>query len=88
MQTIVPATLQVFAQEKDKQVQKGGFILTETSAEKPLAANVLAVGSGITWINPGDTIIYKPYATTEFKLDDVDYILIHEEDILGLIKDV
>lgn len=87
-QTIVPAGKQVFAKEKDKETTKSGFILTEDAAEKPLAATVLEVGHDITWIAKGDTIIYKPYASTEFKLNDTDYILIHEEDILGLIKDV
>lgn len=89
MQTIKPASKQVFAQEKEKEtVTKGSFLVTENSAEKPLAATVLAVGRDIDWIAPDDTIVYKPYASTEFKLNDTDYILIHEEDILGLIQDL
>lgn len=87
MQTILPAGKQVFAIEKEKETKKGGFMFTENAAEKPLAAEVLAVGRDIDWISKGDTIVYKPYASTEFKLDNTDYILIHEEDILGLIKD-
>jgi len=88
MQTILPAGKQVFAQEKDKETTKGGFILTENAAEKPLAAIVQAVGRDIDWIKQGDTIIYKPYTTTEFQLNDTDYILIHEEDILGLVTEL
>lgn len=88
MKTIQPAGKQVFAKEKDRETSKGTFLVTENSAEKPLAASVLAVGKDIDWITEGDTIVYKPYASTEFKLDDIDYILIHEEDILGIIKDV
>lgn len=86
MQTIRPAGKQVFAKEQAKEVQKGSFILTENAAEKPLAADVLSVGRDIDWIKAGDVIVYKPYASTEFKLDDIDYILIHEEDILGIIE--
>jgi chaperonin GroES len=86
MQTIRPAGKQVFAREQAKEIQKGGFILTENAAEKPLAADVIAVGHEIDWITPGDVMVYKPYASTEFQLDGIDYILIHEEDILGLIK--
>lgn len=87
MKTVTPAGKQVFAKEQGKETNKGSFMLTEQAAEKPLAADVLAVGHEISWITPGDTIIYKPYTTTEFNLDNTDYILIHEEDILGLIKD-
>lgn len=87
MQTIRPAGKQVFAREQAKETAKGSFILTDNAAEKPLAADVLAVGHLIDWIKPGEVIVYKPYASTEFKLDDIDYILIHEEDILGIIKD-
>lgn len=87
MQTIIPAGKQVFAREQAKETEKGSFLLTDNAAEKPLAADVLAVGHQIDWITAGDVIVYKPYASTEFKLDDIDYILIHEEDILGIIKD-
>lgn len=87
MQTIIPAGKQVFAREQAKETNKGSFMLTENAAEKPLAADVLAVGRDIDWIKQGDVIVYKPYASTEFKLDSTDYILIHEEDILGIIKD-
>jgi co-chaperonin GroES (HSP10) len=78
MQTIRPAGKQVFAKEKDKETQKGSFILNDQAAEKPLAAEVLAVGRDIDWISKGETIVYKPYASTEFKLNDTDYIHIHE----------
>lgn len=88
MKTIQPAGKQVFAKENEKETVKGTFLVAENSAEKPLAASVLAVGKDIDWITAGDTIVYKPYASTEFKLDDIDYILIHDEDILGIIKDV
>lgn len=87
MKTIRPAGKQVFAKEKTKQTSKGSFLVTENSAEKPLAASVLAIGKDIDWITEGDTIVYKPYASTDFKLDDIDYILIHEEDILGIITE-
>lgn len=88
MKTIRPAGQQVFAKEKDKDTTtKSGFLVAEQSADKPLAADVLAVGHDITWIHPGDTIVYKPYASTEFKLDETEYILIHEEDILGIIEE-
>lgn len=86
MRSIQPAGKQVFAKEQAKEAQKGSFILTDDAAEKPLAADVIAVGHEIDWIKPGDVMVYKPYASTEFQLDNIDYIIIHEEDILGLIK--
>jgi len=89
MQTIKPAGKQVFAVEKQKETTtQSGFLVAENTAEKPLAADVLAVGHEIDWIKTGDVIVYKPYASTEFKLNETDYILIHEEDILGIIEEV
>lgn len=89
MQTILPASNQVFAREVDRVTQtNSGFLLTEGAAEKLTAATAINVGSKIDWIQPNDQIAYKPYAATEIKLNGADYILIEDADILGIIKEV
>lgn len=89
MQTIRPAKTQIFAKEANKTTKtKSGILLTEDAAEKPLIAEVINVGSKVDWVQQHDQIIYKPYATTEFKLNDEEYILIDEADVLGVVAEV
>lgn len=89
MQTIRPAKNQVFAKQPDKIKQtKSGFLLTDEAAEKPQTAEVINVGSGIDWIKSHDQIVYKPYAATEFKLNDEEFLLIEDIDVLGVVVEV
>ena len=63
-----------------------GLYLPEGAAEKPQTAKVKAVGKNVSQIKVGDKIIYKGYSTTDVKVDNTDYILIKEEDILATVK--
>lgn len=86
MQTIEPARGYLLAKpvKKDTQTQSG-FLLSDRSAEAPKLAEVVAVGADVQYA-VGETIIYKPYAMTEVKLNDVEHYLIEEQDILGKLK--
>ena len=71
-----------------------GIILTGSAKEKPQFAQVIAVGTGIVdgkevkmEISVGDKVIYSKYATTEVKLENEEYIVIKQEDILGVLED-
>lgn len=89
MKTIKPARNQVFARPSEAETKtKSGFILTEESALKSLTAEVINVGDAIDWIQPKDTIVYKSYTTNDIKLDGIDYVILAEEDIVGLVKEV
>jgi len=74
---------------------KGGIVLPDTAKEKPQEGEVIAVGSGKLLDNgqrvpidlkPGDKILFSKYAGNEVKIDDVEYLIMRESDILGVIE--
>lgn len=88
MKTIKPTPDYIFAKpDETESTTKSGFMLDNSQAERPLTAQVINVGAYVEGINKGDTIIYKSYTTTDIKLEDVDYILLKEEDVCGVIVD-
>ncbi len=76
---------------------KGGIYLPDTaSKERPMEGTVLAVGEGRIDDNgkrvpmnvkPGDRVIFAKYSGTEFKIDDVEYLILSEKDILGIVQE-
>lgn len=75
--------------------QKGGIIIPDTAKEKPMEGKVVAVGGGkckddgtkISMdVKVGDKVLFGKYAGTEVKLDDVEYLIMREDDILGIIE--
>ena len=74
----------------------GGIIIPDTAKEKPLEGKVLAVGSGTRdnngTVHPldvkvGDRIMFGKWGGTEIKLEGIEYVIIKEQDILGIIKE-
>jgi chaperonin GroES len=74
--------------EQEEAVTKtaSGLYLPDKAAEKPKVAKVLKVGKDVKTVKTGDRIVYKSYSTTEIKLDDKEYVLVKEEDILATVK--
>ncbi len=68
--------------EKPLEKTKSGILLGEAK-EKPAYAVVESVGPEAKAVKKGDKIVYKEYSTTEIKIDDTDYIILKEEDILA-----
>jgi len=75
--------------------KKGGIIIPDTAKEKPQEGKVIAVGKGKTTeegktlpldVKVGDRILFGKYSGNEIKIDDEDYLIIREEDILGIIE--
>ena len=72
---------------------KSGIVLPGTAKEKPQVAEVLAVGPGgmvdgkevVMEVSIGDKIIYSKYAGTELKLDGEEFIIVRQNDILGIL---
>lgn len=64
----------------------GGFYLPEKAAEKPKVAKVVAVGKDVKQVKVGDRIITKSYSPTEVKVDNTEYMLVKEEDILATVN--
>lgn len=81
---------------EQKEVKKSGIIIPETAKEKPQEGEIVAVGKGRTTedgklvpmeVKTGDKILYGKYSGTEVKINDEEYLIMREEDILGIIKD-
>ena len=77
-----------------EEVSKGGILLAGTAKEKPQLAEVLAVGPGGNvdgkevkmYVEAGQKVFYSKYAGTEVKLDDQEYILVRQSDILAVVE--
>lgn len=75
---------------------ESGIYLPETAKDKPKQGKIVAVGNGILnketgeyipfSVKKGDAVIFSSYAGTEVKIDDVDYLIMTEEDILGVVE--
>lgn len=85
----------VAEQEEAPTKTASGLYLPDKAAEKPKIAKVLATGPGKVGddneriamsVKVGDRIVYKSYSTTEVKINDKEYILVREEDILAIVK--
>lgn len=89
MQTIRPNKSVIFAEpDEPDEKTKSGIILSQTAKEKPKTATAINVGDTVTSIKPHDRFAYKPYAGTEIKLNNKEYLIIDEEDVLGVVLDV
>lgn len=84
--------LVIKALEKEEKT-KGGIVLPDTAKEKPQKGEVMAVGSGEIIdgkkvpleVKVGDTIIFSKYAGTEVKIDDVEYLILRQSDVLAIL---
>lgn len=74
---------------------KGGIVLPDTAKEKPQQGKVIAVGNGKTLSNgklippsvkPGDRIIFGKYSGNEVKVNENEYLIVNEDDILAVVK--
>jgi len=75
----------VAVREQSASRTTSGLYLPENAKEKPVVANVVAIGPDVKTLKIGDKIVYKDYATTELKVNDVDYLIIKEEDVLATV---
>ncbi len=73
---------------------KGGIVLPDTAKEKPQEAEVLACGPGARnekgervpmEVKVGDRVVFQKYSGTEFKMEDEDYLILRESDVLAIV---
>lgn len=78
----------------ERETMKGGIIIPDTAKEKPMEGEVLAAGPGKLDdkgnrmpmdVKKGDKVLYGKYSGTEIKLDDEPYLIIHQDEILGIL---
>lgn len=79
---------------EEETTTKGGIIIPDTAKEKPAEGKVVAVGNGkmgddgsriALEIKEGDRILFGKYAGTEVKIEGEEYLIMREDDVLGVI---
>jgi chaperonin GroES len=80
---------------EEQEVKKGGIIIPDTAKEKPQEGKVIAVGTGKVTddgkkipldVKAGDKILFGKYSGSEVKVEDEEYLILREEDVLGIIE--
>lgn len=80
--------------EAEEEQIRGGIVIPDTAKEKPQEGEVIAVGDGKVLENgqklqmsvqAGDRILFGKYAGTEVKLDEEEYLILREDEVLGII---
>ena len=80
---------------EEEEKTKGGIIIPDNAKEKPQEGEVIAVGSGKVYddgrkvpleLKKGDRVLFGKYSGTEIKIDGNEYLVMREEDILGIIE--
>ena len=79
----------------EEEKTKGGIIIPDSAKEKPQEGKIVAVGNGKTLDNgqtlklevkEGDRVLFSKYSGNEVKLEDVEYIIMREDDVLGIVS--
>src|SRR5215470_17548390 len=96
MANIRPLHDRVIVKRIEEQEQiRGGIIIPDTAKEKPQEGEIIAVGAGKKLdsgervqldVKEGDRVLFGKYAGTEVKIDDEEYLILREDDILGVIE--
>jgi chaperonin GroES len=80
---------------EEKETVKGGIIIPDTAKEKPQEGEVIAVGGGKKTedgkvipldVKAGDRILFGKYSGTEIKIDEQEFLIIREDEVLGIIE--
>ncbi len=85
----------VVRRKEAKEQVRGGIIIPDTAKEKPQEAEVIAVGEGKfddngkrmkLDVKKGDTVLIGKYSGTDIKIDDVEYTIIREDEVLAIVE--
>ena len=80
---------------EEEKTTKGGIIIPDTAKEKPIEGKIVAVGSGRVGddgkkipleVKKGDRVLFGKYGGTEVKIEGVEYLIMREDDVLGVIE--
>ena len=80
---------------EEEETTAGGIIIPDSAKEKPAQGNVVAVGPGklndagervALQVKKGDVILFSKYGGTDVKLDGEDYLIMREDDVLGIVE--
>ena len=80
---------------EEQETKKGGIIIPDTAKEKPQEGKVIAAGNGKVSedgkkialdVKAGDRILFGKYSGSEVKIDDKEYLILREEDVLAILE--
>jgi chaperonin GroES len=80
---------------EEQEVKRGGIIIPDTAKEKPQEGKVIAVGTGKVGddgkkipldVKAGNKILFGKYSGSEVKIDDKEYLIMREEDVLAILE--
>jgi chaperonin GroES len=80
---------------EEQEVKRGGIIIPDTAKEKPQEGKVIAAGNGKVTedgkkipldVKAGDRILFGKYSGSEVKIEDKEYLILREEDILAILE--
>ncbi|MBB1125062.1 co-chaperone GroES [Thiospirillum jenense] len=85
----------VIRRMEEERTSAGGIVIPDSAAEKPIRGEVIAVGNGKVLesgtarpldVKVGDTVLFGKYSGTEVKIDGQEFLVMREEDIMGVIE--
>ena len=71
-------------ENEEDEKSAGGLFIPDTAKEKPQRGTVEAVGSEVKEVKVGETILFDKYSGSKIVVDGIDYLILKEEDILGI----
>ncbi len=92
---LIPLTDHVILKRMEaEKTTKGGIILTNSAQEQPMTAEVIAVGPGgtvdgkeiVMTVKAGDKVITGHYAGTKVELEETEYLIVRQNDILAIVE--
>ena len=85
----------VIQRMEEERTSAGGIVIPDTATEKPIRGKIISVGAGkllengqirALAVKAGDEVLFGKYAGTEVKMDGGDYVIMREDDIMGVIE--
>jgi chaperonin GroES len=86
----------VLKRVEEERTSRGGIVIPDTAAEKPIRGKVVAVGKGKVLdtgevrplgVKVGDHVLFGKYAGTEIKVEGEDLLVLREDDVIGVLED-
>ncbi|MBS4015099.1 MAG: co-chaperone GroES [Candidatus Latescibacteria bacterium] len=90
-----PLADRIVVERLEEEVKKGGIIIPDSAKEKPQHGKVIAAGPGRfddkgnripMEVKKGDTILFGKYSGNEIKVDDIEYLIMREDDVLAIVE--
>ena len=93
--TVRPLGDRVLVKRIEEETVKGGIIIPDTAKEKPMKGEIIAIGNGklndkgeriALELKKGEKVLFGKYAGTEVKINDEEYLIMREDDVLAVIE--